>query len=52
MFKSLLGVVENVARVVTAPIEIAANTVSVVTKPVADAAQECVDEVKDIMKDN
>ncbi len=48
MFKSLLGIVKDVAEIVTAPVEIAVDVTRAVTKPVAEVAQEAVKEVKEI----
>lgn len=50
MFDSLFGTIANVARVVTAPVEIAADIAEAVTKPIADLAQDVVDTVKDEIK--
>ncbi len=47
MFKSLFGIVEDVVKVVAAPVEIAIDVTRVVTKPIADLAEEAVQEVKD-----
>lgn len=41
------GLIRDVARVVTAPIEIASDVVRAVTKPAAEVAQDCVDVVKE-----
>jgi hypothetical protein len=51
MFKSLLGVVTDVAKVAVAPVEIAADVTRAVTKPVAEIAEEAVKEVKEITTD-
>jgi len=51
MFKSLLGVVTDVAKVAAAPVEIAADVTRVVTKPVADAAESIRGEVKETTKE-
>lgn len=48
MFGSLLGIVTDVAKVVAAPIVIAADVTRAVTKPVAD---EVTAAVKSIQKD-
>lgn len=50
MFKSILGLVGDVAKVVNAPVEIALDATCVVTKPVADMATELTKEVKDGLK--
>jgi hypothetical protein len=51
MFKSILNLAEDVARVVTAPIEILADGAQVVTKPSAKLAQDIVNEVKGLIGD-
>ena len=51
MFKSLFGIVEDAVKIVSAPIEIAADLTRVVTKPVADIAQAAAEEVKDATND-
>ena len=51
MFKSVFNVLEDVTRVVTAPVEVLADLAQVVTKPAADAAQTVVDEVKGLIDD-
>jgi hypothetical protein len=51
MFKSLVGLVSDVVEVVAAPVEIAVDVTCVVTKPVADLANEAVAEVKEATKD-
>lgn len=51
MFDSIFNVVKDVSRVVTAPVEIGADLASALTKPVADAAQDCVDGIKETVKD-
>lgn len=48
MFKSLFGVVSDVAKIAIAPIEIAADVTRAVTKPIADVAEEAVKEIKDM----
>jgi len=52
MFDSLFKTVVNVARVVTAPVEIIADVAQAVTKPIADIAQEVVDVIKDETHDH
>ena len=47
MFKSLVGIVSDVVTVAVAPIEIAADLTRVVTKPMAEAAKEIADDVKE-----
>lgn len=51
MFGSLLGVITDTAKIVAAPLEIAADLTRVVTKPVAELAQEVAKEVKQVSKD-
>ncbi len=52
MFKSIFGIVEDVVKVATAPIEIAADVTRAVTKPIADVAQEVVKDVKEELTDD
>lgn len=51
MLKSLFGIASDVVKVAVAPIEIAADATRAVTKPLADAAQEVVKEVKAAAQD-
>lgn len=51
MFKSLIGIVEDVAKIAIAPVSIAADITRTVTKPLADAAEAVADEVGDLTKD-
>ncbi|MEZ0147970.1 MAG: hypothetical protein AB9Q19_01420 [Candidatus Reddybacter sp.] len=51
MFKSLFGIVEDVVKVVAAPVEIAVDVARVATKPVGDLAQAAAKEVKEVTKD-
>lgn len=51
MFKSLLDVATDVAKIAAAPVEMVADAARVVTKPVADLAGEARDEVKEISKE-
>ena len=51
MFDSIFGVAGDVLRVVTAPIEIAADAAKAITQPLAEAAQEVVDSVKELKDD-
>lgn len=51
MFGSLLNVVKDVATVVTAPVEIALDVTSAVTKPIADMASEAVKDTKEMLTD-
>ena len=46
MFKSLLNLTGDLVKIATAPVEVAADLARVVTKPVADVAEDVVDEVK------
>ena len=46
MFKSLLGLAEDVASIAVAPVEIAVDVTRAVTKPIADTAQEAAAAVK------
>ena len=46
MFKSLIGIVTDVAKVAVAPVEIALDVTRAATQPVAEAAEEIVKEVK------
>lgn len=46
MFKSIVGLGEDVVKIVSAPVEIAVDLTRTVTKPVADAAQDAVKEIK------
>lgn len=48
MFGSILDLAVNTVRVVTAPVEIVVNVVNdFAVKPVADLAQDVVDELQD-----
>jgi hypothetical protein len=51
MLKSLFGLAEDVVKVVAAPVEIAVDAARIVTKPVADVAEEVVKEVKEVSKE-
>ena len=51
MFKSLFGLVDDVASIVTAPVEIAADLTRVVTKPIADLSKEGAGGIKEGVKD-
>jgi hypothetical protein len=51
MFKSILGLVDDVATIVTAPVEVAIDVTRVLTKPVADVAKATKDEIKTITGD-
>lgn len=48
MFGTLFDLASNVTRIVTAPVEVVVNVANdFVAKPVADLAQEVVDELQD-----
>ena len=51
MFGSLAGLLGDVVKVATAPVEIALDAARIVTKPAADLAQEAAKEVKQVVKD-
>ncbi len=51
MFKSLFGIVEDVAKIVTTPVEIAIDATRIVTKPLGNVAQEAAKEIKTVVKD-
>ncbi len=51
MFKSLINLTVDAAKIVTAPVEIAADLARTITKPTADAAQEVVNAVKETTTD-
>lgn len=51
MFKSIFGLVKDVATIVIAPVEIAVDLTRTVTKPVADVAKEVTEEIKNITDD-
>lgn len=48
LFGSLVNLVENTARVVTAPVEIVVDLADAVVAPLAEAADEIVKDVKSI----
>jgi len=48
MFGSLFKLTTNVAKVVTAPIEIAADVANAVVQPIAEGAEELVEAAKDL----
>jgi len=50
MFDSLLKLTGDVVKIAVAPVEIAVDTARVVTKPVADVAEEIVKGVKDVTR--
>lgn len=51
MFGSLLNLGSDLVDIATAPVKIAVNVTRVVTKPVADFANEVVEEVSDFVDD-
>ncbi len=51
MLRSLFGVVTDIAKIVTAPAEIALDLTRTVTKPVADLADDVVEDVKGLAQD-
>jgi methionine synthase II (cobalamin-independent) len=51
MFDSLFGIVSDVAKTVSAPVKIAADLTRAVTKPIADAAEDCAKAVEDEIRD-
>lgn len=51
MFKSLLGLVEDVVKIAVAPVEIAIDATRIITKPVGDVAQAAAKEIKQTVKD-
>lgn len=51
MFNSLFNLAGDALKIVAAPVEIAADLARVVTKPVADIADDVVDSVKDLTDD-
>ena len=51
MFGSLLGIVTDVAKVVTAPVEIALDATRIITKPIGDIAEGATKEFKQAVKD-
>lgn len=50
LFDSLTNLVGDVVKVVVAPVEIAADLADAAVKPVADAAEKLVKDVKDLTK--
>lgn len=51
MLKSLFGLTEDVVKIAVAPVEIAVDAARIVTKPVADMADDITKEVKKTSKD-
>lgn len=53
MFKSLFNITKDVIDVVKAPLEIALDVTSAITKPIADAANEIVEDIKkDVVRES
>jgi hypothetical protein len=50
MLGSILGIVEDVAKIAIAPVKIAADMTRTVTKPMADAAVDAADSVEEATK--
>lgn len=50
LFDSLIGVVSDVAEIAVSPVLIVAPVVRSVTKPVAEAADELVKGVEELLK--
>lgn len=51
LFDSITKLTKDVAEIVTAPIEIAVDLTRQITKPIADAAKEIVEDVKEDLDD-
>lgn len=51
MFKSLLGLAGDLAKLTVAPIEIAVDITRIATKPLADIAEATVEDVKFVVKE-
>tara|TARA_Y100000815_G_scaffold269422_1_gene292134 strand:- start:72 stop:269 length:198 start_codon:yes stop_codon:yes gene_type:complete len=51
IFKSLAGVADDVLKTALAPVEVAADMTRIVTKPIADAAEQITEDVKEASKD-
>lgn len=47
MLKSLFNIVGDVARVVTAPVEMIVDVAAAITKPIAEVTQDIVDSFKE-----
>ena len=47
MFNSLFGVIKDVVEIAVAPVEVAADLTRAVTKPLATAAKDVVEAVKE-----
>lgn len=52
MFKSIVGIFEDAAKIVAAPVSIAADVTRAVTKPLAQGAEEVAKVVKDLIGTN
>ncbi len=50
MFGSLVGIFSDVVKVAVAPVELALDLTSTVTKPVADEVQKAVKTIKEDLK--
>lgn len=46
MFDSIIGLLGNVVKIAAAPVEIAVDVIRAVTRPIADAVSEAVDDIK------
>lgn len=51
MFKSLFELGADIATIVTAPVKVAVDVTRAVTKPLADASKQVVEDVKDLTQD-
>ena len=51
MLKSLFGLVTDVTKIITAPVEITTDIVRKCTKPIADISQEVVEDMNDDLGD-
>lgn len=47
MFDNLINIVSDVAKVVVAPVEISLDLTSTITKPIAELAEDLVQEIKE-----
>lgn len=52
MFSSIFGIAKDIVKVAVAPIEIAADVTRSITKPVADAVEEVVNDIKEELNDD
>ena len=48
IFDSLINVVSDTAKIVTAPVEVVLDLTAAVTKPIADGATAITDTVKEL----